>query len=73
MLLDGSVAIVMLHGARTDGTMILLGAAATLFTALLPRLSSYALSYALHTVTGVFALSLMGAEAGPEVGQAPPS
>ena len=58
----------MLENSRSDGTMILMGAAAMFFTTLLPRLSSYAFSYALHTAAGLVALSL-GPDAGSKAGR----
>ena len=67
-LLDLSVAVNMLENSRSDGTMILMGAAAMFFTTLLPRLSSYAFSYALHTAAGLVALSL-GPDAGSKAGR----
>jgi hypothetical protein len=67
-LLDLSVAVNMLENSRSDGTMILMGAAAMFFTTLLPRLSSYAFSYALHTAAGLVALSL-GPDTGSKAGR----
>ncbi len=67
-LLDLSVAVFMLDGTRSDGSMVLMGGVAMVFTTLLPRLSSHALSYAVHAAAGLVALSL-GAEVDQKQGR----
>ncbi len=57
MLLDYSVGVNMAANSRSDGTMIIMGAAGMLLTTVLPRVSDYALCYMLHTTCGVVALN----------------